>query len=338
MLENPLQTPVSIEEERSVSPTLGMDSIRASIIAGLMGLAITLLCVLVYYRFLGLIANLALIINLILLMGALTMFRFVLTLPGIAGIILTIGLSVDASVLIYERLREELALGKSLKAAVQTAYQKAFSSIFDANVTTLITAAILFWKASGPVKGFAISLTLGILASLFTALIVGRNCLSWFVDTGRIKSISMLHLISSKNINFLGKGFLACMCSLALILAGADVVLRARREEFRGRFSRRRSDHAELAKSNRRRPDPRTPRSQSDWPTLRFRNRPRRQIVISRCARPCTPATRSSTRSDPVHAGRRPSRWKARNVSARWSEASWPGALLSPSASAFSAF
>jgi SecD/SecF fusion protein len=221
VLENPLQTPVSIEEERSVSPTLGMDSIRASVIAGLMGLAITMVCVLVYYRFLGVIANLALIINLILLMGALTMFRFVLTLPGIAGIILTIGLSVDASVLIYERLREELALGKSLKAAVQAAYEKAFSSIFDANVTTLITAAILFWKASGPVKGFAISLSLGILASLFTALIVGRNVLSWFVDTGRITRVSMLHLISSKNFNFLSKGFLACMLSLALLLAGA---------------------------------------------------------------------------------------------------------------------
>ncbi len=221
VLENPLQTPVSIEEERSVSPTLGQDSIRASIIAGLMGLVITLVCVLLYYRFAGVIASLALIINLLLLLGALTMFRFVLTLPGIAGIILTIGLSVDASVLIYERLREELALGKSLRVAVQAAYQKAFSSIFDANVTTLITAVILFWKASGPVKGFAISLTLGILASLFTALIVGRNALGWFVDTGRVKKMSMLHLISSQNFNFLGKGFLACMCSLALILAGA---------------------------------------------------------------------------------------------------------------------
>ena len=221
VLENPLQTPVSIEEERSVSPTLGLDSIRASILAGLLGLAITLVCVAVYYKVPGLVANLALIINLILLIGALTMFHFVLTLPGIAGIILTIGLSVDANVLIYERLREEMALGKSLKVAVKTAYEKAFSSIFDANVTTLITAAILFWKASGPVKGFAISLTLGILASLFTALIVGRNCLGWFVDTGRLKRVSMLHLISAQNINFLGKGFIACMCSLALLLAGA---------------------------------------------------------------------------------------------------------------------
>jgi SecD/SecF fusion protein len=221
VLENPLQTPVSIEEERSVSPTLGMDSIRASIIAGLAGLLVTLLCVLLYYRFLGLISSLTLIVNLVLLIGALTMFRFVLTLPGIAGIILTIGLSVDASVLIYERLREELALGKSLKVAVQAAYDKAFSSIFDANVTTLITAAILFWKASGPVKGFAISLTIGILASLFTALIIGRNCVSWFVDTDKIKKVSMAHLISSQHINFLGKGFLACMLSLALIVAGA---------------------------------------------------------------------------------------------------------------------
>jgi SecD/SecF fusion protein len=221
VLENPLQTPVSIEEERSVSPTLGLDSIRASIIAGLIGLALTLVCVMVYYKFAGLIANLALLVNIILLIGALTMFNFVLTLPGIAGIILTIGIAVDASVLIYERLREELALGKSLKIAVQSAYDKAFSSIFDANVTTLITAAILFWKASGPVKGFAISLSLGILASLFTALIVGRNALGWFVDTGRVKRISMLHLISSHNFNFLGKGFLACMCSLALIIAGA---------------------------------------------------------------------------------------------------------------------
>src|SRR6201993_106056 len=238
VLQNPLQTPVSIEEERSISPTLGADSIRASILAGLVGLAITLVCVAVYYRIPGLIANLALIINLILLVGALTMFHFVLTLPGIAGIILTIGLSVDANVLIYERLREEMALGKSLRIALNTAYEKAFSSIFDANVTTLITAAILFWKATGPVKGFAIALTLGIFASLFTALIVGRNFLGWFVDTGRLKRISMLHLISAQNINFLGKGFIACMCSLALLLAGAMAFyLRGERNfgvDFRG--------------------------------------------------------------------------------------------------------
>jgi len=238
VLQNPLQTPVSIEEERSISPTLGADSIRASIVAGLVGLIITLVCVGIYYKIPGLVANLALIINLILLVGALTMFHFVLTLPGIAGIILTIGLSVDANVLIFERLREEMALGKSLKIALNTAYEKAFSSIFDANVTTLITAIILFWQARGPVRGFAVSLTFGIFASLFTALIVGRNALGWLVDTGRLKRISMLHLISSKNINFLGKGFIACMCSLALLIAGATAFyLRGERNfgvDFRG--------------------------------------------------------------------------------------------------------
>src|SRR5215211_457425 len=238
VLENPLQTPVSIEEERSVSPTLGMDSIRSSIIAGLIGLAITLLFVVIYYRFAGVIANLALLVNIVLLIGALTMFHFVLTLPGIAGIILTVGIAVDASVLIYERLREELGSGKSLKVALHAAYDKAFSSIFDSNVTTLITAATLFWMASGPVKGFAISLTLGILASLFTALIVGRNLFGWFVDTERVKKVSMLHLISSQHVNFLGKGPIAVACSVALIIAGASAfVIRGDRNfgvDFKG--------------------------------------------------------------------------------------------------------
>src|SRR2546423_6022837 len=223
VLENPLQTPVSIEEERSVSPTLGLDSIRASVMAGLLGLAITLVCVLIYYQFAGIIACVALLVNIVLLIGSFQLIPggVVLTLPGIAGIILTIGLAVDASVLIYEGLRKELALGKTLQTARQSAYQKAFSSIFDANVTTLITATILFWKASGPVRGFAIALTLGILASLFTALIVGRNVFEWFVETGRFTKVKMLHLISSRHINFLGKGLLAVLCSLALIIAGA---------------------------------------------------------------------------------------------------------------------
>ncbi|MDQ3118585.1 MAG: protein translocase subunit SecD [Verrucomicrobiota bacterium] len=220
-LENPLQTPVSIEEERSVSPTLGADSVRASVIAGLIGLALTFLFVTIYYRFSGIIANLALIVNLILLMGALTMFNFVLTLPGIAGIILTIGMAVDANVLIFERLREELAAGKSLKGAISAAFDKAFSAIIDSNVTTLITATILFWQATGPVKGFAISLTLGILASMFTVLVVCRNAFSWVIDTDRVKKVSMLQLFKAQHFDFLGKGSIAILCSLALIATGA---------------------------------------------------------------------------------------------------------------------
>ncbi len=238
VLENPLQTPVSIEEERSVSPTLGADSVKSSVLAGLVGLLITMVCVLFYYRLLGLIANLALIINLLLLMGALSMFNFVLTLPGIAGIILTIGMAVDANVLIYERLREELALGKSLKVALEAAYNKAFSSIFDANVTTLITAVILFWQASGPVKGFAISLTLGIIASMFAVLIVGRNATGWLLETGKVKRMTMMSLIPTMNIDFMRRGFLATMLSV-VVLIGSGVVFGMRGEknfgvDFRG--------------------------------------------------------------------------------------------------------
>ena len=254
VLENPLQIPVSIEEERSVSPTLGMDSIRASILAGLLGLGITLVGVVIYYKFAGLIVDLALIVNLILLFGAFQLIPggVVLTLPGIAGIILTIGMAVDASVLIYERLREEMASGKSLRTALPAAYDKAFSSIFDANITTLITAAILFLNASGPVKGFAIVLMLGILASLFTALIVGRNALEWLVDSGHLKRISMLQIITTKHYQLPRQrrdrgGLFARVDSRR-----GDGVLHPRCEQFRGRLSRRRSRNAERAAQGRR--------------------------------------------------------------------------------------
>ena len=150
VLENPLQNQVRIEEERSVSATLGSDSIKSGIYSGLLGLVLTFLLVLAYYRFAGAVAIVALLVNLLLLFGAMTIFGFVLTLPGIAGIILTIGMAVDANVLIYERLREELAAGESLRVAVGASYDKAFSAIFDSNLTTLITAVILFWQATGP--------------------------------------------------------------------------------------------------------------------------------------------------------------------------------------------
>ncbi len=238
VLENPLQTPVSVEEERSVSPTLGADSVRSSVLAGLVGLLITMVCVLFYYRLLGLVANIVLLINLVLLIGALTMFNFVLTLPGIAGIILTIGMAVDANVLIYERLREELSLGKSLKTAMQAGYDKAFSSILDANVTTVITAVILFWKATGPVKGFAISLTLGIVSSMFAVLIFGKSVTSWLVDTNRVEKVRMRQLFTPKNYDFMRRGLVATLCSVVLLLIGAGVfVARGERNfgvDFRG--------------------------------------------------------------------------------------------------------
>ena len=223
VLENPLQTPVTVEEERSVSATLGSDSIRSGIYAGLVGLALSFLFIIIYYRFAGLVASIALILNLVLLFGAMAMFNFVLTLPGIAGIILTIGMAVDANVLIYERLREELATGKPLNVALNAAYDRAFSAIFDSNVTTLITALILFWKATGPVKGFAVTLTIGIVASMFSALLVTRNCFNWAIASGVLKRVTMSNLIKATNFDFLSKRRLSVGISALVILVSVVV-------------------------------------------------------------------------------------------------------------------
>src|SRR5688572_6458284 len=203
VLENPLATPVAIEDERSTSATLGSDSIHSGLTAGWIGVALTVVSVLLYYRVAGLVAIIALAVNTLILFGAMAMFNTVLTLPGIAGIILTLGMAIDANVLIYERLREEMAAGKSLRAAVDAAFDKAFSAIFDSNVTTLITSVILFWKATGPVKGFAVTLTMGIIASMFTALVVTRNLFEWSIHLGFIKSIRMTNLIKASNFDFL---------------------------------------------------------------------------------------------------------------------------------------
>lgn len=222
-LENPLRYPVQIEEVRSVSGTLGTDSIRSGVMAGLTGLGFVVIFVVIYYRLVGLVALVGLAVNIILLFGMMAMFNFVLTLPGIAGVILTIGMAVDANVLIYERLREELAAGKSVAAAINGAYDKAFSAIFDANITTLITSVILFLQATGSVKGFAVTLTLGIIASMFSALLVTRTVFRWMVDKGGLKKVTMLDIIPKKHFDFLGKGRIALLTSIALIVGSVAI-------------------------------------------------------------------------------------------------------------------
>jgi SecD/SecF fusion protein len=237
-LENPLRVPVQIEETRSVSPTLGADSIKSGVLAGVSGLALVMIFTLVYYRFVGLVAVLGLTLNMVLLFGAMAMFNFTLTLPGIAGIILTIGMAVDANVLIYERLREELKAGKSLPAAINGAYDKAFSAIFDANITTLITSLILFWQATGSVKGFAVTLTVGIIASMFSALLFTRTAFRWLVDKFGLAKVSMMNLVPSKKFDFLGKRHLAAGVSILLIVGSVAVfALRGEKNfgiDFRG--------------------------------------------------------------------------------------------------------
>jgi len=227
VLENPLRTPVTIEETRSVSPTLGADSIRSGIVSGIGGLALVMLFVVFYYRLAGCVALLGLWINIVILFGMMAMFHFVLTLPGIAGIILTIGLAVDANVLLYERLREELAAGKTLGAAIDGAYNKAFSAIFDANATTLITAGILFWQASGPVRGFSVTLMLGIIASLFSAVLFTRTAFRWMMKIGGLKRLTMANIAPRHQFDFLGRRAVAVFVSLVLI--GGSMAIFAKR-------------------------------------------------------------------------------------------------------------
>lgn len=223
VLENPLRTPVEIEETRSVSPTLGGDAIRAGVLSGLGGLALVMIFVLCYYRLAGVVALFGLGINIILLFGMMTLFHFVLTLPGIAGIILTIGLAVDSNVLLYERLREEMAGGKSLGPALDGAYSKAFSAIFDVNVTTLITAGILFWQATGPVKGFSISLVLGVIASMFSAILFTRTAFRWMMVKGGLKKLTMANLAPKREFQFLKHRVIAVGLSLAVLVGSMAI-------------------------------------------------------------------------------------------------------------------
>ena len=234
-LMNPLENPLKILKESTVTARLGAATVSQGIYAGIAGLALTLVFLIIYYRIAGFIALIGLTINVLILFGAMAMFEFTFTLPGIAGIILTIGVAVDANVLIYERLREELQEGKSLGTAIQAAYEKAFTAIFDANITTLITAIILFWRASGTVKGFAITLTIGILASMFAALVVTRVVFWWTArgpDKG-VRKLTFLNMIPKRTINFMGLRKAAFTISLAG-LAGSLLMVGTKREEALG--------------------------------------------------------------------------------------------------------
>lgn len=169
-----LPVPVSIISKNVVGPTLGRDSIEKGRMAALVGIGLVILFMIIYYRNSGLVADIALVLNFLFLMAALAAMHATLTMPGIAGIILTIGMSVDANVLIYERIREELRGGKTVRASIDAGYAKAMSSIIDANVTTLITSAVLFQFGTGPIKGYAVTLTIGLLISMFTSIIVTK--------------------------------------------------------------------------------------------------------------------------------------------------------------------
>ncbi|MBN2299269.1 MAG: protein translocase subunit SecD [Deltaproteobacteria bacterium] len=186
-----LPAPVEILEERTVGPSLGRDSINKGFISIMIGGVLVIFFMVIYYRFSGLLADLALVCNIILILGILALFHAVLTLPGIAGIVLTIGMAVDANVIVYERIKEEIRLGRTPKMAVEAGYNNALSTILDANITTLIAAIVLFQFGTGPVRGFAVTLTIGILSSLFTVLFLCKWIMEWLVNEKKIERISI---------------------------------------------------------------------------------------------------------------------------------------------------
>lgn len=220
VLENPLEAPLTIIESREVDPSLGRDSITSGVRAAIIGMILVSAFMLIYYLFAGLVANVALLLNIIILLGIMCYIRTTLTLPGIAGIVLTMGMAVDANVLIYERIREELAAGKSLRGAIAAGYGKAFSTIFDTNITTLIASVILIFMGTGPVKGFGVALTIGIGASMFTALVVTRLIFEFALDRGWIKRLPMLQILGRTRLDFLRFARPAFIASWLLIVVG----------------------------------------------------------------------------------------------------------------------
>ena len=219
-LENPLAAPLEVKEERGVDPSLGADAIASGKMATLLGVGGVAVFMIVYYLTAGLVANVALILNILIMLGVMCSLDVTFTLPGIAGIVLTIGMAVDANVLIYERMREELAAGKSVRGAVSSGYDKAFGTIFDSNLTTLISSVLLIIMGTGPIKGFGTALTIGLCVSMFTALVVTRLIFDFLLAKDLLKSLPMLHIIKGTNIRFLNFAKPAFIASWLLIVVG----------------------------------------------------------------------------------------------------------------------
>ena len=187
-----LIAPIQIVEERTVGPTLGAENVQLGFQAIMMGFGLVFLFMLIYYRAFGVVANLALGANLVLIVGVMSMIPgATLTLPGMAGIVLTVGMAVDANVLIFERIREEIRAGKSVQQSIHQGYDAAFSTIIDANITTLIAALILFAVGTGPIKGFAVTLSIGILTSMFTAVVGTRTVVNAVWGGKRLDKLSI---------------------------------------------------------------------------------------------------------------------------------------------------
>ncbi|MEC7440270.1 MAG: protein translocase subunit SecD, partial [Pseudomonadota bacterium] len=184
-----LPAPLIVMEERSIGPGLGADSVAAGQVAAIVGLVLVIIYMILSYGFFGVLANIALAVNITLILGTLSFIQATLTLPGIAGIVLTMGMAVDANVLVFERIREELRRGRNVMAAIEGGYQRAISTIIDSNLTTLFAALFLYGFGSGPIRGFAVTLAIGIITSLFTAVMVTRMLIIIWLERKRPREL-----------------------------------------------------------------------------------------------------------------------------------------------------
>ena len=219
-LNNPLAVEMQVAEMYEVGPTLASDARDASIRAAAFGGALVILFMVLYYGLAGLVATVTVVLNVFLVLGALASFDATITLPGVAALVLTIGMAVDATILIFERIREELKTGKSVHAAMVSGYDKAFSTIVDANVTTLITALILVWLGTGPVKGFGVTLSAGIIATVFCSLVTSRFLLEGLILAGWMKKPLRFQLFKNTEFAFLNHAGKAFSFSWALVIIG----------------------------------------------------------------------------------------------------------------------
>ncbi len=215
---------MTIQAQSDIDPTIGAETVRDGLYSGIAGMVLVMIFMLIYYNRSGIVANISLFINAVLILGALAAFDVTLTLPGIAGIILTIGMAVDANVLIYERIREEVQSGKTILNSVDLGFNRAYSAIFDSNITTLIVAVILLWQGTGAIKGFAITLAIGVFTTLFTAVFLTRVLFDLMTRFTSFKKLRMLSFCDTPNIDFLGLKKYALAFSAIMILATFVVV------------------------------------------------------------------------------------------------------------------
>ncbi|MFH1062633.1 MAG: protein translocase subunit SecD [Candidatus Omnitrophota bacterium] len=215
-----LPAPIIFGEERTVGPLLGQDSIKSGVSATIIGGIAVVLFMAIYYFIGGLLANIALVLNILIVLAALVIMKATLTLPGIAGIGLTIGMAVDANVLINERIREELAQGKSTRTAINNGYGRAFPAIFDSNVTTIIAAILLVWLGSGPIRGFGLTLIIGLLASMFTSIVVTKMLIDMMSLKWKNLPLKMMQLIPSTTIDFIKIRWISYSVSIIFLIAG----------------------------------------------------------------------------------------------------------------------